>query len=195
MKERSNDNPLKAALETNMRGWMAQALAGDAAAYEKLLNQIASIVRGYLMNVLNARVRSEEKVEDLVQETLLAIHKKKHLYTAGRPILPWIFAIARYRLIDSVRAEERRPTLVNWEEYFDSDLFEQRTAEAKTDAGAIDELTEGLTDRQKEVLLLAKVEELPLAEVAKRLQMSLSAVKVTVHRAIKELRKRKGVEK
>lgn len=85
------------------------SLRGDRVAYEKLLEQVAIMVRMYLHRTLGSRQGSVEKVEDLVQEVLISIHQKKESYRSSQPILPWVYAIARYRLIDSIRAEKRRP--------------------------------------------------------------------------------------
>jgi RNA polymerase sigma-70 factor (ECF subfamily) len=95
---------------------MSRALEGDKTAYGLLLEKVAGMVSGYLMNCLGYQSRQPQKVEDLTQDVLVSIHKKKHLYDPSRPILPWIFAIARYRLIDAARADARRPRLVALEE-------------------------------------------------------------------------------
>src|SRR5690348_12958773 len=107
------------ALEDELRLWMEKSLNGDREIYEKLLKRIASMVRGFLMNNMSKAIRTDERVEDLVQDVLIAIHRKKHLYQSNRPILPWLFAIARYKLIDHLRADARRPSTVEWDESFD----------------------------------------------------------------------------
>jgi RNA polymerase sigma-70 factor, ECF subfamily len=120
---------------------------------------------------------------------LLAIHQKRHTYRTDLPILPWIYTIARYRLIDSVRAARRVPISIPWEEEL-------------TPTGGDDEPQDGLekleveralgslSPKQREALILSKVEGLPLADVAAKMKMSLSAVKVTIHRAMKTLKKK-----
>lgn len=168
---------------------MTRSLAGDKPAYETLLRKIETMVTGYLMNAMNASMRSEERAEDLVQDVLLAVHRKKHLYRLDMPILPWLFAIVRYRLIDHVRHEKRRPLLVEWEE--ELDLADASSASLpETEALDVEEILEGLSQKQRDLLVLAKVEKVPLAEIADRFGMSLSAVKVTIHRTVQKLKKR-----
>lgn len=171
-----------------MREWLLLGLDGDKIAYERFLEKAATMIRGYLFNSMSAATRSAEKAEDLVQDVLVTIHRKKHLYRADMPILPWLFAIARYRLIDHVRAEKRRPSLVAWEEDFDP-ADPAPLSLSVEQAFDLEQLLEGISARQREILLLAKVDRVPLAEIAERFDISLSAVKVTIHRALRKIRK------
>jgi RNA polymerase sigma-70 factor (ECF subfamily) len=173
-------------VETQLHGWMCRALEGDRESYEKLLEGAARIVRAYLLSKARPAGISQDGVEDLVQEVLLAIHAKKHLYRTELPLLPWIFSIARYRLIDSLRARERKPLEVEW----DDEAIAGVAAEAEVDTSEVQTLLRGLPERQREIIKLAKIDELPLAEIASKFDMSLSAVKVTIHRGLKTLRER-----
>ncbi len=177
-------------LERELKSLWVLALRGDGVAYEKVLKKLSQLLRGYLQKSINPRFRSVEKVEDLVQEVLFALHRKRDLYDQAQPFLPWVYTIARYKLIDSFRAEKRQPEFVEWLEKFDSLAFVEIPKMFEEQQG--DELLQGLNDQQKEVLRLAKVEELPLHEIALQLNMSLSAVKVTVHRSLKFVRRRLG---
>ena len=145
------------------------------------------------MKSLNPRFRSSEQVEDLVQEVLITIHKKRDLYDVNQPLLPWVYTFARYKLIDSLRAEKRRPECVEWVEKFDALAVVHKPPIEEEVQG--EPLMEGLSGKQKEILRLAKVEEISLNEIAAQMEMSLSAVKVSIHRSLKFIRKRKGVEK
>src|SRR5665213_1171205 len=95
--------------EEALKGLFEKALAGDETAYASFLEQAALVLRGFLLRALRADRHAAEKAEDLVQEVLFAIHKKRDLYKPGMPVVPWIRAIAKHRLIDSIRAERRRP--------------------------------------------------------------------------------------
>src|SRR5690606_41131913 len=86
---------------------MRAALGGDEAAYSDFLHRVAAIVRGSARRKL-ARTGTGIDAEDIVQETLLAIHLKRHTWRPSEPILPWIFAIARYKFI---RSEEHTSEL------------------------------------------------------------------------------------
>lgn len=176
-------------MERELRQGLALALNGDGPAYASFLAAVARLVRGFLMKS-RGRAIPVETVEDLVQDVLVAIHKKKHLYQADRPALPWIFAIARYRLIDHARALAARPPAAALE-----DIPEAALAGAEVpDRGLeVEELLEGLTENQRRAVVLAKMEGRSLAEVGARLGLSLSAVKVTIHRALAALRR--GIKK
>jgi RNA polymerase sigma-70 factor (ECF subfamily) len=166
---------------------MMSALEGNSSAYEDFLGQTAGVVRSFLTHSLGSRFSSSERIDDVVQEVLISIHRKRDLYKPDMPILPWIRAIAKYRFIDHLRTEKRHPHQVEWDEAVENSLGIEAPSHG-TDSG--EELLDGLTDRQKEILRLAKIEEMPLADIAKKQGMSLSAVKVTIHRSVQAIRKR-----
>ena len=81
-------------LEERLRGpWLA-ALGGDAAAYESSLRELAAMLRGYYRRRLASL---PDEVEDLVQETLIAVHNQRHTYDPGQPLTAWVHAIAKYK--------------------------------------------------------------------------------------------------
>jgi RNA polymerase sigma-70 factor (ECF subfamily) len=86
---------------------MLVALAGDAAAYRSLLNDVGAHLRAYYARRLG---RDAADVEDLVQETLIAMHTRRATYDDRQPFTPWVHAIARYKLIDHFRRSSRRRT-------------------------------------------------------------------------------------
>lgn len=177
-------------LESELKQLFLLSLQGETRSYEEFLQRVSLLLRGYLMKTMNPRLRSQEQVEDLVQEVLISIHKKRDLYDVNQPLLPWIYAIARYRLIDSLRMERRRPECVEWIEKFDAvSVVTSPILREELDG---EELLEGLSTKQREILRLAKVEEVPLNEIAVKMDMSLSAVKVSVHRSLKFIQKRLG---
>ena len=92
--------------EAEWVAWMRAANGGDAAAYERLLRDIAAALRPVVRRGLSRAGRATADAEDVVQDVLLAIHLKRHTWDASHPIAPWIYAIARYKLIDALR----RPT-------------------------------------------------------------------------------------
>ncbi len=199
----TDDSPAAAAptvaptLEERLKKLFLTGGAGDGKAYAEFLEVSAKIVRSNLRKTLpGSGVFSRDLIEDLVQDVLLALHQKRHTFRDEYPILPWLFAIARHRWIDIARMMSVRPELLTWDESDwdrvpDSeahDRAERREAEseAKTEVAA---LLEVLTPKQRELIRLAKLEELPLQEVAKRTGLSLSAVKVGIHRAMLKLGK------
>src|SRR5512141_1365425 len=92
-----------AATEAQLRGLMRAGLRGDTAAYRALLGRLSANLRGYYKGRLARIGRSATEAEDLVQESLLAIHTRRHTYDPGEALTPWVYAIARYKLIDHLR--------------------------------------------------------------------------------------------
>ena len=182
-------------LDQRLRNELALGLAGDTLAYESFLRSVSFVLRSYLTRASHPATRDREKIEDLVQETLLNIHQKCHLYRNGQPILPWLRAIARYRLIDSIRSSARRPRCVAWTPEYDNQFAAPECLWEEDPSELLPDLLSGLSARQRRVLFLAKVQEMPLAEIAQQMKMSLSSVKVGIHRALIRLRKSAALAK
>ena len=165
---------------------MQQALAGNQRAYAAVLRETSRFLRPFLAKRLN----HTSEVDDLLQETLLSIHKARHTYDGNRPYKPWAFAIAQYRLLDHLRsyyADHLRHAVDISE--VENILPEHVTVSAftyKSISGEIDQLP------QKQALILQMMHEegFTAKEVAKKIGMKESAVKVAAHRAYKILRKK-----
>ena len=160
-----------------------QALAGDAAAYRIFLGELGPHLRGFLRRRLE---RLPDDIEDLVQETLLAVHNQRHTYNAGQPLTAWVHAIARYKLVDLLRRRASREALDlpidDAREWLAAP--EAEAAGTKRDLAA---LLDRLPDRHRLPIVCMKLEGLSAAETARRTGMSQSAVKVGVHRGLKAL--------
>lgn len=172
----------QAALETRLRGLFGSALAGDAAAYRAFLAELGARLRGYFRKRLFG---FPDDVEDLVQETLLAIHNQRHTWDAREPLTPWAHAIARYKLVDFLRRESRSPGVdapLDEEALFSA--VDTEAAEARRDLG---KLLAELPDKQRAPIVHMKLEGLSVAETARLTGQSESAVKVSVHRGLKAL--------
>ena len=127
------------------------------------------------------------EVEDLVQETLLAIHNQRHTYDRSRPLTAWCYAIARYKLVDFLRRRGRREALTD---SIDDDFGERLSADEPdaTDARRdLRQLLDTLPERQRQSVVYVKIEGRSVAETATLTGMSESAIKVNVHRALKAL--------
>jgi len=137
-------------------------------------------------------LRLPDDVEDLVQETLLAIHNQRHTYQSGQPLTPWVHAIARYKLIDLLRRRADREAL---HEPLDDELavFAATDNEAAAARRDVLKLLDGLPDRQRLPIQYMKLEGLTVVEAARVTGMSESAVKVGVHRGLRALAKLMGV--
>jgi len=162
---------------------MVAGQAGDAAAQSRLLTELAGHLRAYFARRLS---RSALDVEDLVQEALLAIHLKRATYDPRFDFTPWVFAIARYKLIDQLRRLGGRVSVP-------LEDAGELMAEANPEEGVVrrdlESLLARLPARQRSLLRDVKVEGYSMAEAAERAGMSVTAVKVTVHRTMKRLMK------
>src|SRR5262245_29285921 len=96
------------AREERLRGLFVRGMGGDAAAYHAFLGELAAYLRGFLRRRL---ARLPDEVEDLVQETLLAVHNQRGTYDAAQPLTAWVHAIARYKLVDLLRRRARGDAL------------------------------------------------------------------------------------
>ncbi|MBS7456872.1 sigma-70 family RNA polymerase sigma factor [Coralloluteibacterium stylophorae] len=171
------------AVERELHACMVLALAGDAAQYRRFLDRLAAHLRAYLRRRLP---RAQADVEDVLQETLLAVHNARHTWRQDQPLTAWVHAIARYKLMDFFRAHARREAL---HDPLDDDgrIFARsdvEPAEARRDVG---ELLDTLPDRHRLPILLVKLDGLSIAEAARHSGLSESAVKVGIHRGLKAL--------
>jgi RNA polymerase sigma-70 factor (ECF subfamily) len=162
---------------------LVRGLAGDAAAYRTFLKELSAHLRAFLRGRL---ARLPDEVEDLVQETLLAIHNQRHTYDASQPLTAWVHAIARYKLIDLLRRRAGRDALNDPLEDEDELLAASETeaADARRDLA---KLLERLPERQRLAIVHTKLDGLSVAETARLTGMSEAAVKVGVHRGLKAL--------
>ncbi len=92
-----------ATIEAELKGLMVAGLDGDATAHRTLLDKLSRRLRAFYKTRLERIGRGAAEAEDLVQEALLAIHIQRHTYDPTEPLTPWIYAIARYKLIDHLR--------------------------------------------------------------------------------------------
>src|SRR4051794_10749198 len=95
---------------------MRSAISGDDAAYHRLLKGVAPVLRAAARRGLARAGQPVDQSEDIVQDILLAVHLRRHTWDANAPFAPWLFAIARNKLIDSLRRRGRR-VFVNIEDF------------------------------------------------------------------------------
>ena len=172
--------------------WMLAAQAGDARAYDLLLRDCLPLLRA----VARRRIRDTHEAEDAVQDTLLTIHRMIATYDPTRPLRPWIVAIAERRSIDRLRRRGRgagRETPID--DHAESLAAPAgETGEDRIAGRQLRDAVADLPESQRTALRLAKLEDLPLAEAARRSGLSVGALKVATHRALKTLRRRLGGE-
>ena len=170
-------------LEHTLKPLWLRAQDGDEAAYRQSLSLLAGRLRAYLRRRLSVQ---PDEVEDLVQETLLALHLQRGTYDPSLPVSAWAVAIARHKLIDVWRRRGRRDA---WHDAID-DVDEALLVSEPDDGGARRDLAVLLNDlpeAQRQAIVLTKLEGLSVAEAAASTGASESAVKVQVHRGLKRL--------
>ena len=164
---------------------MVRSLSGDGAAYAQLLHKLQGHLRAYYMR----RLGRAADAEDLLQETLIAMHTRRATYDPSRPFTAWVHAIARYKLIDHFRRTKRQAE----DPLDDPDtLFSSEDANAAEAQNDVDRLLAGLPERTRRLIRDTKIEGLSTAEAAARHGISESAVKVGVHRGLKNLATKVG---
>lgn len=163
---------------------MRAAIGGDEAAYRQLLQSLSSNLRAAVRRGFTQAGAPLGDVEDVVQETLLALHLKRNTWDPTQPLGPWVRAIARHKLIDALRRRGRR-IQVPIESVFDTLAVEEDSS--GVDRQDAERLVEGLQGRQREVVRAISLEGQSIRDVAQRLQMKEVAVRVALHRGLKTL--------
>jgi RNA polymerase sigma factor (sigma-70 family) len=173
-------------MQTNedlLRDLMVDGLDGDAAAHAALLRLLVPLLRSFYRR----RVRgADDDIEDLVQETLIAVHTRRSTYDRNRAFTAWMFAIARYKLIDHIRRTRRLRPIDGLEETLVANDFEDGVT-ARLD---IDQLLAQLPPKQARMIRATRIEGLSVAEAAQNGGIGESDVKVSVHRGLKALMSR-----
>src|SRR5271166_3865446 len=163
---------------------MKAAIAGDQGVCRRLLEKIGRSVRA-MARAAFARARlGDADVEDAVQETLLAIHLKRHTWDPSQKLSPWVNAIARHKIIDAMRRRgaRRAEPIEDFEDFLAAPVEEDphTLSDAK-------KLIDTLAPRQRDIVRSISLEGQSIATTATRLSMSEVAVRVALHRALKSL--------
>jgi RNA polymerase sigma factor (sigma-70 family) len=162
---------------------MICALEGDQSAYRLLLKRLVPILRQYLGRRV---VSGQEDVEDVVQETLLAIDTRRITYDRTRPFTPWVFAIAHHKFVDLVR--RGRATTMLSDDLIGDDGSDDAIM-AQVDMG---KLLDSLPPKQAEAIRAVKLDGLSVIEAAERQGIGESDVKISIHRGLKALMQKIG---
>lgn len=167
--------------EAHLRALMLQGVAGDAAAHRAFLTEAAALLRAYFRNRLRG---APEDAEDLVQETLVALHTRRDSYDPAYPLTAWMYAIARYRLIDHLRRQKHRAhSSLDGIDVSDNDP-EYEASDARRDVRV---LLDKLPEKQRTAIRMVKLEEKSVRETAEATGLSESDIKISIHRGLKTL--------
>lgn len=164
---------------------MRAANAGDEAAYARLLAGIAPQLRGQIRRGLTRMGAPAADVEDILQETLLAIHLKRHTWKETEAFAPWMRAIARNKMIDSLRRRGRRVDLPI--EDFNDILAAPEEEPTLGKLAEADRMLNAINGRSREVVQAIAIDGLSTKEAASRLGVSEGAVRVALHRGLATL--------
>lgn len=176
--------------EAEDRRWaklMAEAQDGGQAAYATLLREIAPLIRA----IAGRQHRTRDRVDDVVQDVLLTVHRIRHTYDPSRPFRPWLASIATRRSIDALRRRGRTEAMEiaddrSYETF--ADPAANREGQSRDAAALLANALPTLPAGQRQALELVKMREMTLAEASVASGQSVGGLKVNVHRAIKSLR-------
>jgi RNA polymerase sigma factor (sigma-70 family) len=166
--------------ENILRGLMIDGLDGDAVAHTALLRLLVPILQGFYRRRMRG---SDDDIEDLVQETLIAVHTRRGTYDRQRAFTAWMFAVARYKMVDHFQRQRRLLPIDTLEEMLVADDFEAN-AIAQLD---VDQLLAELPPKQARMIRATRIDGLSVAEAAQADDIGESDVKVSVHRGLKTL--------
>jgi RNA polymerase sigma factor (sigma-70 family) len=158
-------------------GLMVAAQNGHGGAYRRLLSEISEWLARYFTRRL-----PPGDVDDAVQETLLAIHRRRHTYDPQYPLGPWLAAIAKRKWIDQLRSLGRRPTDELSENLSVGD-HEASVISSSVLAGLLEELRPA----QAQAILLVKVQGYSIEDASRETGLSPSAIKMNIHRGLARL--------
>jgi RNA polymerase sigma-70 factor, ECF subfamily len=173
--------------EAALRALMLRSQAGDAAAHGELLGRLAQLLRGYHRRRLGGH---DADTEDLVQESLIAVHERRHTYDPARPFTAWAYAVARHKLVDHLRRQRIRTALPL--DDFEDMFAANDDGQAQDAARDIDTLLSQLPPAQHAAIRLTRIEGYSIDEAASTTGQSASSIKVGVHRGLKKLAKLMG---
>ena len=174
---------VKSDAEAVLHDLFVRGLNGDSVAYRAFLQKLSAYLRAFLRKRLFGW---PDEVEDLVQECLLAMHNQRHTYQKSQPLTAWVYAIARYKMIDLLRAKSIREDL---HDLLDDELavFAESATDASDARRDLNALLATLPERQRLPIVHVKIEGLSVTETATLTGLSESAVKVGIHRGLKAL--------
>jgi len=172
---------------------MAAAQAGDATAYATLLRECVPLIK----SAARRCGCPPDRIDDVVQDVLLTIHRARAAYDPSRPFDAWLRVIAERRAIDHLRQARRRGARevyapLAFESHADDTADPTRGLDQQDDSGRIGQAIAALPDRQREAVRYLVIEEQSLAETAAATGRTKGSLKVNLHRALKALRLHMG---
>lgn len=171
--------------EDELKSLMIAGQNGDAASYRALLDRLSNRLRAYYKRRIESAGQGVAEAEDLVQEALLAVHTQRHTYDPDEPLTPWVYAIARYKLIDHLR--RTRSSLAQVPIDDNDETIAQDDHIAVESAYDLHRLMNALPKKMRCAIQCVKLDGLSVAEASTRCSMSESSVKINIHRGLMRL--------
>jgi RNA polymerase sigma-70 factor (ECF subfamily) len=165
--------------EDQLKIWMVEGLDGSAASHAKLLHALVPLLRAFYRRYMS----DGHAIEDLVQETLIAVHTRRMSFDRDRAFKAWLFAVARYKMIDHFRRARQTCPIDDLEDILATEGFED-AASARLD---VDQLLSELPDKQSLLIRRTRIEGHSVADTARETGFGESDVKVSIHRGLKAL--------
>jgi len=176
-----SDAGVSCSANPDMERLMTRFQQADSAAAAALVELLSP----QLCRFFSSQIGNRTEAEDMLRDVWLRIHRMRHTYRPGEPLLPWVYAIARRVRVDNYRKRNR----IAWRERSVDALPEPPAPkDATTHLSAFEELMAALPESQREVLTMLKVNGLSVEEVARATSSTAGAVKQKAHRGYQRLR-------
>ncbi|MFN3604534.1 MAG: sigma-70 family RNA polymerase sigma factor [Leptonema sp. (in: bacteria)] len=173
--------------EQKLKELLLQSLKGNQLAYKTFLEELISILKKYF----SKKIQNQTDVDDLIQETLISIHKALHTFDKSLPLYKWVYTIAYYKYIDYIRKNSKiKKNEIQWETFTEIPTkLEKEAILSYENANRIESVLNLLTNKEKKIFQLLKIEKFSIREAAKELNVSEGALKVAAHRVYKKIKK------
>ena len=179
-----NDAVTKLETHPDWSVWMREAQDGNKKSYNALLCAITPALRRFVQG----RIFNTDAIEDIVQEILMAIHKSRQTYDQSQPFERWMYGVARYKMIDYLRKMTRHTKKEILSDQCETFLPQPSNSNTKGILSKdLENALEQLSDKQRKIINLMKIDGFSITETAEKMDMSESAVKVAAHRGYKKM--------
>ena len=160
---------------------MVEAQEGNQVSYKVLLKEISD----FLKPILRFKLSNPVDVDDLLQDVLMSVHRSRHTFDPRYPFKPWLKVITQSRLIEFWRKRGKKQSIEVAAEESDIDNLEADSEVSRMEVEQLNEVLEQLSQTQRSIFIKLKIEGLSIKEVASKMKMTESAIKVSAHRAYK----------
>ncbi len=158
---------------------MSEAQEGNSTSYETLLAEVYMFLESYL----NSKVYNKSQIDDVIQEVILAIHNSRHTYDCSKSFMSWLLAIAHYKVSDHLRYQFKQKTQELEDSIIDANSDALTALIENQHSQLLHQAIDELEQKPRQVIKLLKFEGFKISEVASKLNLSESNVKVIAHRA------------